>query len=476
MKRIQFALLTTVILCFSSVGLAGQGYRITLHINDLPEKDVILSHRLGLKFYTDDTVKTDTEGKAVFEADTVMPEGMYQIVFPDKKYSEFFLCKNQIFGISTRASAPSDSLSFSGSAENSQFHIWQQNYASNRSRSALIQNRIKKGNLTPDSTKLLNKELRQLLQTGNRLWDSAIHDLDGSLPGIFIKGLRPVKIPESLVKVETQEGQVQQYQYLRAHFFDDVDFTDERLLRTPLIETKLDQYFRQVIPPVPDTIIRDARKIIERCRPAKTTFQYVVQYLFNLYSAPEIMGTDAVYVFLAENYYLAGQTPWIDSANLQGIGSRVRELKPLLLGKVAPALDGLVGADDQPFDLSSIKSKYLVLYFWSPDCGFCKEATPRLHAQYADLKQMGIEVVALNTRIDKDPWIKFIAEKQLNWINAYSPQKVKVMIENFQAFSTPTLYILDAERKIIAKSISVDQVKPFFTQYLAAHKTVTNGE
>lgn len=469
MKPLRFSFLILVIICFSSSGLVGQGFRITLNVPDLPEKNVILSHRLGLKFYTDDTVRTDYNGHAVFEGVNPMPEGMYQLVLPDKKFAEFFLDKNQIFSISTRAAAPADSLSFSGSPENSRFLEWQQKYANNRSHTSQIQNKLKNGNLPPDSIQLLNKELQQIQYSNNRLWDAAIRDLAGTLPGNFIKGMKPVRIPVSLGKPDTPEHQMKQYQFVRIHFFDEVDFTDERLLRTPLIETKLDQYFKQVVPPVPDTIIQDARQIIERTKSAKNMYQFVVQYLFNLYTDPEIMGTDAVYVYIAENYYLTGETPWIDSANLRGIRYRVSELKPLLLGTVAPVLEGLVNKDEQSVEIKDIKSKYLILYFWSPDCGFCKESIPKLYSQYADLKQMGIEVVALNTRTDKISWIKFITDHQLSWINVYSPQNVRDMIQKYQAFTTPTMYILDAERRIIAKSISVDQIKPFFMQYLAGH-------
>lgn len=464
----HFVSAAAIFTCFSTV-LPGQGYNISVKVPDAANKEIILSHRFGLKFYTDDTVKTDETGKAVFQGFNPLPEGMYQIVLPDKKFGEFFLGKNQVFSVSTRASAPTDSLSFEGSPENSLFLAWQQNFASARNRMGGIQNHLKKGNLTPDSSRLLNQELQLIQQATNKMWDNAISDLANTLPGSFIKGIKPVKVPESLVKPGSPDGQLKQYRYIRTHFFDDIDFSDERLLRTPLIETKMDQYFKQVVPPAPDTIILEARQLIERSKPAKTVFQFVVQYLFNLYSEPEIMGTDAVYVYIAENYYLTGQASWIDSSNLQGIRSRVRELKPLLLGTVPPDLEGLVTPDNQPVEIKDIKSKYLMLYFWSPDCGFCKEATPKLYKQYADLRQSGMEIVAINTKLENNLWTKFIADNQLDWINAWCPQKVREMIDKYQALTTPVLYILDPQRRIIAKNISVDQVKPFFTQYLSTH-------
>lgn len=470
MKSVRFSILLLVIALFGGSPLVSQAFKLSVSIPDLPNTDIILAHRFGLKFFTDDTVKTDDQGKAVFESQKTMPGGMYQIVFPDKKFVEFFIDANQSFSLSTKVSNPSESLAFKGSSENIRFLEWQRSYSANRSRAAEIQNRMKKGGLTPDSSQILNEELKRIQASNSTIWDSAIHDLAGTLPGKFIEGLKPVKIPESMGRQGDKDNQAKQYQYLKDHFFDGVDFADARLLNTPLIETKLDQYFRQIAPPVADSIFADASKLIEKSRPAPLVFQFVVQYLFNLYSTPEIMGTDAVYVNLAEKYYLTGQTPWIDSANLRGIVERVKELKPLLIGKDAPALTGLVNPDEQAVEIKNIKASYLILYFWSPDCGFCKEATPKFAAIYPELKQMGVEVVALNTRLEKDIWTQFIAEHKLSWVNVYSPLRVNEMIDKYQAFTTPALYILDPARKIIAKSISYDQVKPFLTRYIQDHK------
>ena len=465
MKRIPFLLITLLALLSGTPATLAQGLKLTVDVPDLPTQDIILSHRFGMKFYTDDTARTDAAGRASFTKTQLLPRGMYQLVFPNKKFVEFFLDVNQAFTINTRASAPGDSVRYSGSPENSRFTDWQHGYARNRERSAVIQARLKKGSLTPDSTRILNQELQTIQQTVNKMWDTYGSALNGTLPGKFINGLRPVKIPEALGKPDAADKQKIQYEYVRAHFFDGVDLKDEGLLRTPLIETKIDQYFNQVMPQIADSLITEAVKIIERVRPSKEMYQFVVQYLFNLYTDPKIMGTDAVYVYLADSYYLNGQTPWIDSANLRGIRVRADELRPLLLGKVAPDLQGLVSDKEQVIDFKSIKSKYLILYFWSPECGFCKEATPKLASVYPDLKNLGAEILAVNTRLDKPEWLKFIEDHQLGWINVFCPVNTREMIDKYQAFTTPCIYILDSSKKIIAKSISWDQVKPFLKQY-----------
>jgi thiol-disulfide isomerase/thioredoxin len=446
------------------MNLQGQGYRISVHVPDLPSTDLILAHRIGLKFYTDDTLKTQGDGRLVFKGDSLLPQGMYQLVFPDKKYVEFFLGPIQFFEIRTLGSALTDSLSFTGSPENSHFIDWQRKYSAIRNRTAYLQEKIRKGNLSADSIQIINRELRSIQMYGNHVWDEAIKNLDETAAGSFVRGMRPVRLPDSLVSLRTQEGQYKQYLYFRTHFFDDVNFSDERMLRTPLLESKLDQYFNQIVPPYPDSIIRDARIIIDRSRVKPDVFRFVVQYLLNLYSDPKVMGTDAVYVYLAENYYLNGQATWIDSVNLQGIRVRVTDLKPLILGAPAPVLPGLINTKSTPVSIDTLKADYLVLFFWDPGCSHCKEVLPKLFLEYPGLQKLGCEVIAVDTHAEKDPWIKYIEENNLTWINVYSPVYYREILNRYQVFTTPRIFILDKDRKIIGKDLAVEQIKPFIEQ------------
>jgi peroxiredoxin len=469
MSKLRIFLITSLFSA-SCLTLTAQGFRIGVSVPELAGKEVILSHRVGLKFFTDDTVKLQQDGHATFSGDTLLPQGMYQLVLPDKKYVEFFLGPVQFFDIHTRLSSLNDSLKFTGSAENSRFAKWQNEYSKIRLRTSYIQDRLKKGGLSKDSSDLLTRELRTLQGATTYVWDQAISDLNGTLPGKFIQGLRSVRIPDSLLALKGQEGQYKQYLYIRNHFFDNVPLDDERLLYTPLIETKLDQYFNQLVPPFPDSIIREARFVIEKARTKPDVFQFTVQYLINLYSDPKVMGTDAVYVWLAENYYFNGQAWWITPDNLQGIRARVSELKPLLIGTLAPPLLGLETPDGKPITLEDFKTKYLIIYFWDPGCSHCKETTPKLFEQYADLKAMGAEILAIDTHIEKTDWVNFINEHKLTWNNASSPNFFRENTERWQAWSTPRLFILGPDRKIIAKDIGFDQVRSFLQQVVSMEK------
>jgi len=313
-------------------------------------------------------------------------------------------------------------------------------------------------------------ELTRLRDENKKLWDTTIEKLNTHLPGKFLRGMRPFEVPDHLaVGPDGQIDQRAQYDYYKEHFFDAVDFTDPALIRTPMIHTKLEQFFSRVVPAIPDTVEAYAEKVIALSEGEPEMFQYVVQFLLNYYSDPKIMGMDAVYVFVAENYYLNGKATWMKEENLQNIADRVNILKPLLLGGPAPALVGLETPEGERIDIRDIEASFLIVYFWEPDCSFCKTETPNLKKLYEQYRDQGVEVVAVNTRIDKKPWNEFILEHELSWINVFAPNDVRDVLTKYEAYSTPKLFILDKDKNIVAKDISVSQV-PQMLKYLMENK------
>jgi peroxiredoxin len=252
--------------------------------------------------------------------------------------------------------------------------------------------------------------------------------------------------------------QILQYKYYLKHFFDYIDFSDGALVRTPLIHTKLNQFFSNVVPGHPDSVIRYVDKIIDLAEADPEMFQFTVQYLLNHYSQPKIMGMDAVYVHIGENYYMNGRAHWVSDQNLDLIRTRVKTLKPLLIGAPAPPLQGMETPDSVGIHLNDIEAKLIILYFWEPDCSFCKTATPKLMGTYRKFKDRDVVVLAVNTRLDVETWKSFIAEHELTWMNVYSPHNIRSVLTNYDAYSTPKLFILDSDKKIAAKDIGVEQI------------------
>jgi peroxiredoxin len=120
----------------------------------------------------------------------------------------------------------------------------------------------------------------------------------------------------------------------------------------------------------------------------------------------------------------------------------------------------------QAIRLSSIESRFIVLYFYDPDCGHCKKTTPKLRSSYPRLKQMDVEVIAACTETNIEKWKDYIRDNKLEWINAADPYLQSNFRADYDIKSTPTVYVLNKDKEIIAKRIGVEQLEDFISRMI----------
>jgi thiol-disulfide isomerase/thioredoxin len=122
---------------------------------------------------------------------------------------------------------------------------------------------------------------------------------------------------------------------------------------------------------------------------------------------------------------------------------------------------------ERPVNALSIQADFTVLYFYDPDCGHCKKKTPALRDLYHDkLKDMGVIVVAADIKKETDKWKKYIRDQKLDWINLADPHMRSNFRYEYNIETTPQLYILDDEKKIIAKKLDVEQIEEFINRQI----------
>ncbi|MBK6284302.1 MAG: hypothetical protein IPF54_18190 [Draconibacterium sp.] len=89
----------TIILLFIS-GLAfGEGYKITLTINSAQNQKVKLTNYYLDNIYVKDSIQLDSKGSGVFQADTLLPQGLYKIYHDENNHFDFLLGADQVFSI-----------------------------------------------------------------------------------------------------------------------------------------------------------------------------------------------------------------------------------------------------------------------------------------------------------------------------------------------------------------------------------------
>lgn len=462
MKKVSFAIILITLFIAAANPLYSSGYNIQVRIGGLQDSTLMLAYHFGNRKYIKDTIQLDSRGTGVFSGDEALPGGIYLVVMPEMNYFELLIDQEQNFSIETTREEPVKNIRVEGSDENKQFIEYHRFMNEKQSASSALQERIEQNRNIPDSMQYLQKRGRVLDSEVQEYWKSIIDNHSGSLLANMISAMQNPDMPDFDIPADAKNPDSLRwsmgYEYNKNHFFDKIDFSDERLLRTPVLHNKLEHFFTRTIIQQPQSIIPEAVRIIELSKANDKVFQYVLVYLLNHYESSHIMGLDEVFVELAERYYLSGEAFWITEETKQKLRERVERIKPNLIGRTAAEMK-MRTPEGNTVSLHGIDSEYTVIYFFEPDCGHCKVVTPKLNELYREYSEQGLEVFGVYIYGDTDEWSEYITEHDLRWINVYDPNNETYFRHNYDIYSTPTIYILDSDKTIIAKRIGIESVE-----------------
>lgn len=167
-------------------------------------------------------------------------------------------------------------------------------------------------------------------------------------------------------------------------------------------------------------------------------------------------------VYLAEKYIIAQASLWNDEHYIMQLKEAVRAFNMNRPGERAANLH-LVNEGGASVSLWDIGGKYKLLYFFKPDCAVCNETTALLkdlEKRYADA--LDCRIIAVNTARDRDRWIKYIIENDLDWINLWDDTKSSVIFENYFLKEVPQIYLLDADNVVLAKNVTPQDLEYLF--------------
>lgn len=445
-------------------GQITNGYEISVAINGLPDSTVYLAYHFGDMQYLKDTLKLDKNGYGILSGGESLPQGIYMIVLPGRKYFEILMSSVQFFSITCNYSDYFKTLKFTGSDENSAFIDYQKRWVAMQEEAAKVNARIQDNKQNNDSLKILNELRKELEEKMKSYLSNVVASNEGSLLAMLVKAIMPIEVPVFQVPLNIQNPDsvrwLKSYLYNKDHFFDNIDFTDERILRTPILQSKLNIFFTNEVIQLADSVNKEIDKIVAKCSSNYKIFQFVAVFLFNHFRESEIMGHDAVMVKLADDIYLSGKADWTTQEWRDNLKNEIDRIRPNLIGVKAHDLvmNTYTGVYKSLYD---IKKDYTILYFWEPDCGHCQEVTPKLKAYYDKAKNEDVEVFAVCTKSDRAKWEKYIEENKLDWINGWDPQRITNFDYYYNVQSTPGIYILDKNKVIIAKKLSVEDIGPF---------------
>lgn len=447
------------------------GFNIKVNAKGLEDSTIILGHYFNKKLLVNDTIVLDKKGAGAFVGTKPLQGGIYFLFLPSKEVLDFMVNDDQIFEISFSMPNHLKSCIIKGSKETELFSAYQKFIATMQEDVNPIRERMEKNKANVDSVNTLKPQLEAVDVKVKAFWNSAITDNPNTFYAAFLKGIQEVQVPEPFVPFNEPKRdsiiQWRRYQYYKEHAFDNINLSDSRLYFTPFLAQKIETYMNQTIYQIPDTVLKESVKLIEKSRGDSIAFKFMLSQLFNMANESKQMGMDRVVVGLGETYYLSGLAPWADKEFLTKLDERVTKMKPNLVGNVAPDLK-LQTVDGEFYRLREIVAPYTLLVFFEPECGHCKKEIPLLYKDiWLKYKDKGIKIMCVYTQLKPEPWTAFVEEHSLqDWINVYDPYNLSNYRNLYDVYSTPIVYILDKDKKIVAKRIAVEDIAGFMEHYL----------
>ncbi len=461
----SIALLLLIIPVYLVAGKGG--YLIKFRIHGLKDTTCLVANYYGNGTYIVDTLKVDASGRCTFKAPEDQPRGVYILVITDKNYFDFVINNDKKFTMVTNRRDPVGQMNITGSLDNKEFYAYLRYNQEKFNEIQEEQKRLKTYESIPDSTEAINKRILTLNDEIIEYKLKITRDRPFSFLAMLINAMKEPVIKEIPTLPNGRKDSSYAYRYFKAHFWDDMDLADSRLIRTPVFHTKLKKYVDQVVVQHPDSIFKEAVILIEKARSDPDMFKYIIWFITYHYENSDIMGFEKVFVDIVDRYYISGDAPWVSGPVLENIIKKASRIRPLLLGELAPNMI-MMDTNNQLVSLYNVDAFITILLFWDPDCGHCEKEIPDLKEVYDTYKEKyELEIFAVCSDTSLVKWKKHIIKREMNWINVDGPRTVTGDYhELYDIQTTPVIYILDMNKKILAKRLQSDQVGKFLKNYI----------
>ncbi|HWA33916.1 MAG TPA: thioredoxin-like domain-containing protein, partial [Cyclobacteriaceae bacterium] len=462
-------LLPCILFLVVSFASAQSGYKIELSIKGLRDTTAMLGYYYGETTRVTDTAHVNAQGDVVFEGNKRLPQGVFFFVLSKSLMFNILISGQQHFSMETSTEDYVRFMKVKGDEDNKLFY---ENMVYNGEMHKEADPYLK---VIQDST-LKEDQKTAAREAFNKINDKVMAHQDeviaahpSTLTARMLRVTRDIVVPDPPKKADGSIDSTFQLRYYRQHYFDNLDLADDAMIRLPrpYYSDKLNEYLDKLFLQTPDSLMAAINQLALKARKNQETYKYLVWSCIYKYQRPTIMGLDEVYVRLYDKYFASGEMDyWINDALKKSVQEYANKLRPSLIGKTGANLT-MQDASFQPKSLYDIKKKYTILYIFDPDCGHCREETPKLVSFYEkDKAKFGIEVFAVSADTSMQKMRNYIKEMKMTWITVNGPRTyVGAYSKLYYAETTPSLYVLDDKKKIIAKGIPAEKLEEFFVNY-----------
>lgn len=456
MNRLALLILSLFSICYT--GQTQESTEIQIHIDGLSAGKAYLIGVYADQNFRADSAAVDATGQMVFSRSEPYKPGLYYVLFADNTNIQLLIDKDQRFSLRSKKGLLAESMQVEGSLDNDLLYKSLRYDADFQRRYNTLAEELKKLNANSAAHADIKSQQNKLAADRKAYLEADFSQYGDTFYAKFKKAGQNPELRDARLPDGSPNGPLQVY-YFKRDLWENVDFRDVRLLYTPVVANKLKRYITELTVQHQDSIISAAKYLIDKTLDAPEYYKFFVNWIALKYEPTKssLMDAEAVYVAMIQNYITYERAFWSDSTNIWRLQERAKEMSASLLGKKAPN----VTANDvsgTPRSIYDIKAPYIVVFMYNPTCHHCIEETPKLVSLYKEWKDKGLEVYGIALDTDDKEWKAFLQEYQVPWINVHDPTNRSIYAKYFVDI-TPELYVINPERKLIAKNIKVAQLE-----------------
>ena len=127
-----------------------------------------------------------------------------------------------------------------------------------------------------------------------------------------------------------------------------------------------------------------------------------------------------------------------------------QSLTPLNSPIAAPEFN-LVDMNGKQHKLSDYRGKPVIVNFWATWCPPCREELPAMNRAWGEIKNQGIEMLAVNVGEDEDTIFSFMGDYPIDFTVLLDESGD--IINEWPVKGVPTTFVVDPEGKLVYRAI-----------------------
>jgi peroxiredoxin len=382
--------------------------------------------------------------------------GIYRLSFGRGKWLDF-VYDNEDIKIKSEANAILDSIKIEASENNRLYYSFLKMNKQYKSKTELLQLVLAR---YPADDPYYNFTKSTAAQLQNEYSDFT-NNISQKEPKSFVA--RSIKSSQ-LPIVDFTQPLDKQLLFLKSHALDRVDYNDDELINSDVFSNKSIEYLTYYRnPQLPKELLEKefmsaVDTILNKAKTNVLVYQHIAEYLIDGFKQ---FGFEKCISYILDNYVIKDSL-CLDEGQGSSIQKMIEQKKMLPVGAVVPDFI-LPDTSGNAISPKKVNAGKLIILFYSVACPHCQSMMPRLTDFMKSQKGKGVEVLAVSLDTDKNEWLNFVRKNNLAWINVNDPRGWGgAVASDYYIYATPTMFLVDKEKKIISKPITIEELQKSF--------------